>query len=232
MPSVVSELPVLKLKIDVSGTIGDAAWKQIHQFDQIQSADFGPQFGSGGRCNHPPDAPHANFGTIFMNGGTLVTFDTDGSGTTNKSRVIANVGTIQGTGKFIASINSLSGSTVVPGMGNFGSLSVAGNVTLGSNSTLTIQLGLLAGQTDLLAVDSNLTLNASSILNLSGGAVGNIYTVATALVVSGTFGSTTPGYTVLYDPTDITVQFIPEPSTLLLVAFGLAGTVALRRRRA
>lgn len=173
-----------------------------------------------------------NFGTIFMNGGTLVTFDTDGSGTTNKSRVIANVGTIQGTGKFIASINSLSGSTVVPGMGNFGSLSVAGNVTLGSNSTLTIQLGLLAGQTDLLAVDSNLTLNASSILNLSGGAVGNIYTVATALVVSGTFGSTTPGYTVLYDPTDITVQFIPEPSTLLLVAFGLAGTVALRRRRA
>jgi len=52
-------MSILKLKIDVSGTIGDAAWKDIHQFDQIQSADFGPQFGSGGRCNHPPDAPHA-----------------------------------------------------------------------------------------------------------------------------------------------------------------------------
>jgi hypothetical protein len=49
----------LKLKIDVSGTVGDAAWREINQFDQIQSADFGPQFGSGGRCNHPPDAPHA-----------------------------------------------------------------------------------------------------------------------------------------------------------------------------
>jgi len=59
VPSVVSELSVLKLKIDVSGTVGDQAWREIHPFDQIQSADFGPQFGSGGRCNHPPDAPHA-----------------------------------------------------------------------------------------------------------------------------------------------------------------------------
>ena len=32
---------------------------KIQQYDQIQSADFGPQFGSGGRCNHPPDVPHA-----------------------------------------------------------------------------------------------------------------------------------------------------------------------------
>jgi hypothetical protein len=52
-------MSVLTLKIDVSGTIGDEAWREIHQFDQIQSADFGPQFGSGGRCNHAPDAPHA-----------------------------------------------------------------------------------------------------------------------------------------------------------------------------
>jgi hypothetical protein len=52
-------MSVLKLKIDVSDTVGDAAWREIKQFDQIQSADFGPQFGSGGRCNHPADAPHA-----------------------------------------------------------------------------------------------------------------------------------------------------------------------------
>ena len=58
-PEGLSLVSVLKLKIDVSGTVGDAAWSEIRQFDQIQSADFGPQFGSGGRCNHPPDAPHA-----------------------------------------------------------------------------------------------------------------------------------------------------------------------------
>jgi hypothetical protein len=40
-------MPIVRLKIDVSGTAADEAWRQIHQFDQIQSADFGPQFGSG-----------------------------------------------------------------------------------------------------------------------------------------------------------------------------------------
>jgi len=51
-------MSALKLKIDVSGTVGDAAWREINQFDQIQSAEFGPQFGSSPH-NHPPDAPHA-----------------------------------------------------------------------------------------------------------------------------------------------------------------------------
>ena len=41
-------MPIVKLKIDVSGTLADEAWREIKQFDQIQSADFGPQFGSGG----------------------------------------------------------------------------------------------------------------------------------------------------------------------------------------
>jgi hypothetical protein len=52
-------MSTVRLKIDVSGTVADEAWREIQQFDQIQSADFGPQFGSGGRCNHAPDAPHA-----------------------------------------------------------------------------------------------------------------------------------------------------------------------------
>jgi len=49
-------MSTVRLKIDVSGTVGDEAWRQIRQFDQIQGADFGPQFGSGGRCNHPLNA--------------------------------------------------------------------------------------------------------------------------------------------------------------------------------
>jgi hypothetical protein len=53
-------MATVRLKIDVSGTVGDKAWQEIRQFDDIQSADFGPQFGSGGRCNHPLNAPHAN----------------------------------------------------------------------------------------------------------------------------------------------------------------------------
>jgi hypothetical protein len=53
-----SFMSVLKLKIDVSGTVGDAAWRELNQFDQIQSADFGPQYGSSGPCNHAPGALH------------------------------------------------------------------------------------------------------------------------------------------------------------------------------
>jgi hypothetical protein len=51
-------MSVLRLKIDVSGTVGDEAWRGIKQFDQIQSADFGPQYGSSGKGNHSPDKPY------------------------------------------------------------------------------------------------------------------------------------------------------------------------------
>jgi len=40
------EMALVKLKIDVSGTVGDEAWRKLRQFDEIQSADFGPQFGT------------------------------------------------------------------------------------------------------------------------------------------------------------------------------------------
>lgn len=52
-------MATVRLKIDVSGTVGDAAWRELKQYDEIQSADFGPQFGSGGRCIHALNAPHA-----------------------------------------------------------------------------------------------------------------------------------------------------------------------------
>ena len=52
-------MPNVRLKIDISGTVGDEAWKQIRQFDEIQSAAFGPEYGSSGDCKHAPTVPHA-----------------------------------------------------------------------------------------------------------------------------------------------------------------------------
>jgi hypothetical protein len=52
-------MAIVRLKIDIAGTVGDEAWRGIKQFDQIQSASFGPQFGRGGSCNHATDTPHA-----------------------------------------------------------------------------------------------------------------------------------------------------------------------------
>jgi len=48
----------LRLKIDLSGTRGDEAWRAIRHFDPVQSADYGPQYGSSGECKHPPEEPH------------------------------------------------------------------------------------------------------------------------------------------------------------------------------
>jgi hypothetical protein len=52
-------MSTVRLKIDVSGTVGDEAWSGVNQYDQIQSAAFGPRFGSGGPCNHPAGSPHS-----------------------------------------------------------------------------------------------------------------------------------------------------------------------------
>ena len=49
----------VRLKIDVGGTVGDEAWRRIKHFDEIQSASFGPKYGSSGECKHPADKPHA-----------------------------------------------------------------------------------------------------------------------------------------------------------------------------
>lgn len=52
-------MSIVRLKIDVSGTIGDEAWREINQFGQVQSAKFGPKYGSSGPCKHAPNTPHA-----------------------------------------------------------------------------------------------------------------------------------------------------------------------------
>jgi hypothetical protein len=58
-----------------------------------------------------------------------------------------------------------------------------------------------------------------------------VYTVGTALAVSGTIGSVTPDYDLMYNLTGITVEFIREPSTIMLVAAGFGSLVLLRRGR-
>ncbi len=49
-------MPNVRLKI--GGTVGDEAWRKIRQFDEIQNADFGSQYGASGECKHAATAPH------------------------------------------------------------------------------------------------------------------------------------------------------------------------------
>ncbi len=52
-------MAIVKLKIDVYGTVGDEAWRDLFQFDEVQRASFGPRFGSSGMCKHALNTPHA-----------------------------------------------------------------------------------------------------------------------------------------------------------------------------
>ena len=52
-------MPNVRLKIDIGGTVGDAAWRNVRQFDEIQSAAYGAEYGTSGECKHAPTAPHA-----------------------------------------------------------------------------------------------------------------------------------------------------------------------------
>ena len=90
----------------------------------------------------------------------------------NGGRFIHNVGLINGNGTISASVSNLSGAVVSPGL-SLGTNTINGGMVFGSNATLTVELGSLSDQSDLLNLAGNLTLDPGSILNISGGAVGN-----------------------------------------------------------
>lgn len=48
----------VKLRIDVSGSVGNEAWRWLRQFEPVESAVFGDRLGSAGACNHRRDVPH------------------------------------------------------------------------------------------------------------------------------------------------------------------------------
>ena len=57
----------VRLKIDVSGTVGDEAFRNLRHYDEMEVASFGPQYGFGdashpkgfaGACAHDLNARH------------------------------------------------------------------------------------------------------------------------------------------------------------------------------
>ena len=51
-------MALVRLKIDLAGTVGDNAWREIEHFDPIQGAWFGAKYGASGECTHEENAPH------------------------------------------------------------------------------------------------------------------------------------------------------------------------------
>ena len=48
----------IRLKIDIGGTVGSAAWEGLKQFPEAAGGWFSAEEGCGGPCEHDPNEPH------------------------------------------------------------------------------------------------------------------------------------------------------------------------------
>jgi hypothetical protein len=112
------------------------------------------------------------------------------------------------------------------------------------NGAASFQLGGLSAVTefDVLKVTGNADLDgtlAATLINNFTPALGDSFSIITGgSGVFGQFSSTELpalnaglSWQVLYDPNDVTLKVVPEPSTLILAALGGLALLAYRRQR-
>ncbi len=59
----------VRLKIDLSGTIGTAAWDALSHYEEAAEGRFGPDEGARGPCSHEPHESHGAgewFGAVIL----------------------------------------------------------------------------------------------------------------------------------------------------------------------
>jgi len=51
-------MPIVRLQIDVSGTLGEEVWRNLRHFDLAEVVSMESHLESGKMCKHPADAVH------------------------------------------------------------------------------------------------------------------------------------------------------------------------------
>jgi autotransporter-associated beta strand protein len=180
--------------------------------------------------------PNASGGLTVDGGGTLLL---NAANTYTGDTTVKTGTTLGGTGSILGDIVAEAGSTIAPGA-SIGTLTVGGDATLSGSfdveyddSNDTIDLLDVSGTLDI----DNATVNFS---DFTGGTI-DLDQPAYVFAKYGTLGGATQefaavvnlpaGYTIDYQyGGDSIALVIPEPSTLLLLAWALLGMAAYARR--
>jgi hypothetical protein len=121
---------------------------------------------------------------LFVNG----TKSGSGAVTVNSNGTLAGIGSIDG--------NVTNNGTIAPGNAT-GTLTMNGNVAMGADSRLAIELNGSAA--DRLVVGGNLDLSSAEFLDVMGAGSGSSWVIATyGGALTGMFDNVTPGFTVDY----------------------------------
>lgn len=176
----------------------------------------------------------------LMQNGTLT-----GSGTITGTVLVGAISSPPASSRFASASpapaggSSVSPGTTADGLNSLGTMTLAGNVTLGSGAHYLAEISG-SGSSDLLNIlaggtsAGNLTIGAGSYLDvqpLGAFSPGSSFIVASYTgALSGTFENITPNFAVSYaTPNEIIVTAVPEPSIMGACALGIIAT--LRRRR-
>jgi fibronectin-binding autotransporter adhesin len=188
------------------------------------------------------DGVNTYTGGTTVSGGTLEVGDINSPGASVAGGVtVASGGTLAGHGTVEGDVGNTAGGTVSPG-GTIGTLTVAGNYTQGSGSTLHIEVSPTAASK--LDVSGSASLAGTLQLVYDPGVYSKAsYDILHAGGVSGTFamvsGAAPPGFgqSVSYTSTDVDLALDPSgsvaaPPTVVVAPtndaiFGALGTTAL-----
>jgi hypothetical protein len=186
-----------------------------------------------------------NAGTINISKASLLTvtgvpsetagiFQVDGS-LVSSSTFLLEGGLLKGTGTITDSVLN-TGGILAPG-DSPGTLDIIGNYNQPTGGELSVLLaGVSPGEFDVLSITGTATLGGALDVSFANGFFppsGDSFTILTSTGGdTGRFGSIVapPGVTVTYNPNSVTLNVVPEPTSLAMLAAG-AGLLSLRRKR-
>jgi autotransporter-associated beta strand protein len=195
-------------------------------------------------------------GNTLVVGGTLLANNSSGSATGFGAVSVTAGATLGGSGIISGpvTIGGASAGTIAPG-NSAGLLTLGGGLTLNSNATteiefdgseaIPVETGDGGTKFDLLSVTGAVTAGGNLNVVVPGGLASvryyQAYTITTAgsvggsfaklngLVASSQYRGSHPWYDVTVNAASIQITFVPEPTSLSLLAF--AGMMGRRRRK-